>query len=65
MSTNTTSLFQATSILAVILSGTAIYFTQQSPARTDPVSTAHRIEQRRTVGGSHLQPARCTDHAAI
>ena len=40
VSTNTTSLFQATSILAVILSGTAIYFTQQSPARTDPVSTA-------------------------
>lgn len=39
MSTSATSFFQACSILAVILSGIAIYFTQQTPARTDPVTT--------------------------
>lgn len=39
MSSSTSGIFQATSILAVILSGTAIYFSQQSPARMDPVPT--------------------------
>ncbi len=39
MSTSATSFFHASSLLAVILSATAIYFTQQTPARTDPVPT--------------------------
>ena len=39
MSSSTSAIFQASSILAVILSATAIYFTQQTPARTDPVPT--------------------------
>ena len=39
MSSSTSGIFQATSILAVILSGIAIYSTQQSPAKTNPVPT--------------------------
>ena len=39
MSTSATSFFHASSLLAVILSATAVYFTQQTPARMDPVST--------------------------
>ncbi len=39
MSTSATSFFQACSILAVILSAIALYFTQQSSARMDPVPT--------------------------
>lgn len=39
MSTSATSFFHATSLLAVLLSATAIYFTQQTPVRMDPVAT--------------------------
>jgi len=39
MSVSNSSAFQAISILAVILSGIAIYSTQQPPATMDPVPT--------------------------
>jgi hypothetical protein len=39
MSTSSTSFFHARSLLAVFLSATAIYFSQQTPARMDPIST--------------------------